>query len=235
MRLIVVRKVLVLLLIACGLGAWAQDQPAMPAPPATPPPAVQGALLSGRGAVTVNGQPSRSSQALLPGDLIVTPADGGANLTLDGTSILLTGAVAARFEGAGITLERGALSAGTQKGFLVRTGCLTIAPVDPNQWTEFAVTDSENATVTVLVRKGAVNITEADKIDRLEAGREATRPSCLAEQREKEKRRRTGAATAASTGPLNSNIAVIGGAAGAGALTIFILTRPPAPYSPSKP
>lgn len=231
MRVVMRRMFALPLALAASL--WAQDPSAAPAP--LPPAPQQGAMLSGKGAVTVNGQASRSSQALLPGDLIVTPADGGANLTLDGTTLVIVGGAAARFEGTGITLERGASSVGTQKGFVVRTGCLTIAPVDPIQWTDFSVTDSENATVTVLVRKGAVNITEADKVDRLEAGREATRPSCLAEQREKEKSRRTGAATAASTGPLNSNIAVIGGAAGAGVLTIFILTRPPAPYSPSKP
>ncbi len=227
MRLVVVRKVFALSLIALAATLWAQDQAAVPA---------QGAMLSGRGAVTVNGQPSRSSQALLPGDLVVTPADGGGNVTLDGTNLVVVGGAAARYEGTGITLERGAISVGTQKGFVVRTGCVTVAPAEPNQWTEFAVTDMENATVTVLARKGAVNITEAGKTDRLEAGRDVTRPSCLAEQREKERaRRRGGAAAAASSGPLNSNVAIYGGAAAAGALTIFILTRPSAPVSPDTP
>lgn len=238
MRLIVVRKVLLLSLIACGLGAWAQDQPAIPAQPATPvppAPAAQGALLSGKGAVTVNGQLARSSQAVLPGDLVVTPADGGANVTLDGTSLLFVGGTAARYEGiSGMTLERGAMSVSTQKGFVVRTGCLSVAPVEPDQWTDYAVTDLEGGMVSIVARKGAVNVLEAGKTDRLDAGQQATRPGCAAEQRERA-RRKPGAAPAASTGPLNSNIAVYSGVAAAGGLTIYILTRNPAPVSPDKP
>jgi hypothetical protein len=227
MRVVAGRKVCVVLWLLLAPGVWAQDRAMAPN---------QGAMLAGKGAVMVNGQTASGSQALLPGDLVVTPADGGGNITLDGTSLVVVGGAAARYEGMGITLERGAVSVGTQKGFFVRTGCLSVSPVEPDQWTEFAVTDLENGTVTVLARKGAVNVSEAGKTDRLEAGKEITRPSCLAERREKERaRRQGGAATAASTGPLNSPYAIYGGAAVAGTLVGIILTRHPEPVSPEKP
>jgi ferric-dicitrate binding protein FerR (iron transport regulator) len=224
---VVLRRGLSVLGMAVAAAAWAQDQPAT---------ASQGAMLAGKGNVTVNGQIARSSQALFPGDLVVVPAEGGGNITLDGTSLVATGDTAARYEGTGVTLERGSISVGTQKGFVVRTGCLIVAPTEPNQWTDFAVMDLESGFVRVIARKGSVNVTEAGKTDRLEAGRDVTRASCVAEQRERERsRKKGGAATAASTGPLNSTAAIYGGAAAAGGIAIFVLTRPRPPVSPDKP
>jgi hypothetical protein len=224
---VVLRRGLGVLWMAVAVASWAQDQPAT---------ASQGAMLAGKGNVTVNGQMARSAQALFPGDLVVVPAEGGGNITLDGTSLVVTGDTAARYEGTGLTLERGSISVGTQKGFVIRTGCLTVAPTEPNQWTDFAVMDLEGAMVRVIARKGAVAVTEAGKTDRLEEGRDVTRASCLAEQRERERtRKRGGAATAASTGPLNSAAAIYGSAAAAGGIAIFVLTRPRPPISPDKP
>jgi hypothetical protein len=225
MRL-VVRGVLGVLLVAAS--AWAQEPAAAPS---------QGAMLAAKGNVTVNGQTARSSQALFPGDLVVVPTDGGGNITLDGTSMMVVGDTAARYEGTGATLERGSISVGTQKGFVIRTGCLTVAPTEPNQWTDFAVMDLEGGMVRVIARKGSLNITEAGKTDRIEAGRDVTRPDCLAEQRERARGRKKpgGAATAASTGPLNSTVAIVGGGAGAGAIGIYVLTRPREPVSSERP
>lgn len=227
---VVGRRVLGVLLVVVAACLWAQDQPAAPSS--------QGAMLAGKGNVTVNGQSARSSQALFSGDLVVVPVEGGGNITLDGTSMVVMGDSAARFEGAAVTLERGSIGVGTQKGFAVRTGCLTVAPTEPSQWTDFAVMDLENSFVRVLARKGAVNITEAGKSDRIEEGRDVTRPSCLAEQRERARstnKKKPGAATAASTGPLNSTAAIYGGAAAAGGIAVLILTRPRPPFSPDQP
>ena len=67
----------------------------------------------------------------------------------------------------------------------------------------------------------------------LRAGQETRREACPAEQRSQ--RKRGGAATAASTGPLNSAAALYAGAGIAGGVAVLFLIRNDNPASPNKP
>lgn len=67
----------------------------------------------------------------------------------------------------------------------------------------------------------------------LHAGQEMRREACPAE--EQRSRRKGGAASAASTGPLNSTGALYGGAAAVGVVTVLFLIKSDKPASPAKP
>jgi len=70
----------------------------------------------------------------------------------------------------------------------------------------------------------------------LRAGQEMRREACPAEAEQKTPRRPAGgAASAATTGPLNSAGALYGGAAAAGVVTVLFLVRHDDPASPHKP
>ncbi len=189
-----------------------------------------GAMLEARGAVTVNGR-NVTSQAVFPGDLMVAQAGAGASLTLDGTSVILASDSAARYDANAVVLERGTVSIRTSRGFALHVGCLSIDPA-AGQPAEFAVTDSEEGTVTIHVQLGSVGVGEAGKVATLQAGQEVRRPLCV---KESARRKQGGAVTAASTGILNSTGALIAGSAVVGTVLVLVLVKSDDPISPKNP
>ncbi len=76
---------------------------------------------------------------------------------------------------------------------------------------------------------------QPDRGELLRAGQELRREACPAAAQQEHPRPRGGAASAASTGPLNSTGALYGGAAVAGAVTVLFLVKHDEPASPKKP
>jgi hypothetical protein len=133
-------------------------------------PAVQpqtgGAILHTQGGVWINGYEARDSSAVFPGDLIETKPGSAANLTLDGSSILLQAESVGKLENNLLELDHGSVSVGTSTGFRVRVNCLTTIPV-LQEWTQYEVTDV-NGSIQVAARKDDVNVDSG-------AGRETAR------------------------------------------------------------
>jgi hypothetical protein len=117
------------------------------------------AILRTQGGVYVNGTEAPDSSAIFAGDLLETRPGFSANLTLDGSTILLQAESVAKFEQDVLVLDHGSVSVGTSKSFKVRVNCITVIPV-VNEWTQYDVTDL-NGTVQVLANKKDVNVDHA--------------------------------------------------------------------------
>lgn len=116
-----------------------------------------GAILHAQGGVWVNGNEARDSSAVFPGDVIETKPGASADLTIDGSTILLAPESVAKFQGDYLELDHGGVSVTTSRGFRVKVNCIDVTPVLNNDWTEYVVTDL-SGTVQVNARKRDVNV-----------------------------------------------------------------------------
>jgi ribosomal 50S subunit-recycling heat shock protein len=115
-----------------------------------------GAILHAQGEVWVNGYEAHDSSAVFPGDVIETKAGSSANLSLDGSTVLIAPESVSKFQGDLLELDHGGVSVATSKSFKVRVNCMLVVPV-LNDWTQYVVTDV-NRTVQVAARKLDVNV-----------------------------------------------------------------------------
>lgn len=115
-----------------------------------------GAILHTQGGVWVNGYEAHDSSAVFPGDVIETKPDSSANLSLDGSTVLIAPESVSKFQADLLELDHGGVSVVTSKSFKVRVNCITVVPV-LNEWTQYVVTDL-NGTVQVAARKLDVNV-----------------------------------------------------------------------------
>jgi hypothetical protein len=131
-----------------GQAQTGQDQSALGQVPA--------AILHTQGGVWVNGYEARDSSAIFVGDLLETKPGFSANLSLEGTAILIQPESVGKLQDGLLVLDHGGVSVGTSKSFKVRVNCITVVPV-LNEWTQYDVTDV-NGTVQVAARKNDVKV-----------------------------------------------------------------------------
>jgi len=115
-----------------------------------------GAILHTQGGVWVNGYEAHDSSAVFPGDVIETKPDSSANLSLDGSTVLIAPESVSKFQADLLELDHGGVSVVTTKSFKVRVNCILVVPV-LNEWTQYVVTDV-NRTVQVAARKLDVKV-----------------------------------------------------------------------------
>ena len=115
-----------------------------------------GAILHAQGGVWLNGYEARDSSSVFPGDMIETKPGSSANLTLDGSTVLIAPESVSKFQGDLLELDHGGVSVTTSRGFKVRVNCILVVPA-LNDWTQYVVTDL-NGTVQVAARKLDVNV-----------------------------------------------------------------------------
>lgn len=196
-------------------------------------PAVQpqtgGAILHTQGGVWINGYEARDSSAVFPGDLIETKPGSAANLTLDGSSILIQAESVGKLQTNLLELDHGSVSVGTSTGFRVKVNCLTAIPA-LNEWTQYEVTDL-NGSIQVAARKNDVNVDRGPLREtahrKTTSESEASRTSTVRESEQKSfdeseicgaPSRPLGAGTS-----LNTKWIAAGGAVGAGVLICVLL------------
>ena len=114
------------------------------------------AILHAQGGVWVNGYEANNSAAVFSGDVLETKSGFSAELTLDGTSVLLQPETVAKFQGDWLELDHGSVSVATTRSFKVVAHCLSVVPV-MNDGTNYEVTDV-NGNVHVAARKLNVNV-----------------------------------------------------------------------------
>jgi hypothetical protein len=114
------------------------------------------AILHTQGGVWVNGYEANDSVAIFSGDTVEAKTGFSANLTLEGSEVLIQQVSVTKFQGDFIELDHGGVLVGTSKSFKVKVHCITVVPVT-NDWTQYEVTDV-NGTVDVAARKSDVNV-----------------------------------------------------------------------------
>ena len=184
-----------------------------------------GAILHADGGVWVNGYEAHDSSAVFPGDLIETKPGFSANLSLDGSTILLAPETVGKFQGDYFDLDHGIVSVVSSKGFKVRVNCIRVLPV-LNEWTEYVVTDL-SGTVQVNARKKDVNVEHEEKVGKPSPEKAATGNGSVheGEQKKYESTEICGAPPPpnnASNG-INPKWMEVGGGAGGGVLLLCMV------------
>lgn len=133
-----------------------QTVPGQPLPAQDAQGQTGAAILHTQGGVWVNGYEARDSSAIFPGDLLETKPGSAANLSLDGSTVLIQPESVAKLQTNLLELEHGSVLVGTSKSFKVRVHCITVVPV-LNEWTQYEVTDL-NGNIQVAARKDDVNV-----------------------------------------------------------------------------
>jgi hypothetical protein len=135
-----------------------QISPEQPVPGQTLPAQGQtgAAILHTQGGVWVNGYEARDSSAVFPGDLLETKPGSAANLSLDGSTVLIQPESVAKLQTNLLELDHGSVLVGTSKSFKVQVHCITVVPV-LDEWTQYEVTDL-NGNIQVAARKDDVKV-----------------------------------------------------------------------------
>jgi hypothetical protein len=172
-----------------------------------------GAVMHASGKVQVNGTASREITTLFPGDSIEATEDSVANITSDGSSVLVMPNASVKFMGNDVELSEGGVSIATSEGMTVSADGLIISPAAQRQ-SKFEVVESDDLAV-VAAREGSLSVADGQQTSTVPEGQKTAR---------KKKKKSEGAAPAA--GGMHSisgkTLAVIGGASGATVAGILI-------------
>ena len=193
------------------------------------------AMLYTNGAAWLNGNEVPKSAAVFTGDLLQTRSDSTASIQANGSNVMVLADTLVKFQGPAVELEHGAVRVTTSRGLEARAGDVTVKPTS-DSWTEFRITDVDGR-VQIAANKGDVTVQDAQgTTTTVQQGQQTTKDDTSDTEKKKKKRRRgAGAATAASGGIMSSTPVVLGGLAVVGGVTVWIVTRPGNPVSPSCP
>jgi hypothetical protein len=199
-----------------------------------------GAILHTGGGVWVNGYEAHDSSAVFAGDVVETKSGSTANLSMDGSSVLIAPESVTKFQGDLIELDHGAVSVTTSRGFRVRVKCVLVVPVR-NEWTEYAVT-SLTPTLQVEARKLDVNVDHDRGRSKDAAANESSERASVHEGEQKSYNETDLCGAPAEPTSPASGISpkwIAAGAGAGGALLLLILVHgggsPKTPASPSSP
>jgi hypothetical protein len=182
------------------------------------------AILHTQGGVWVNGYEARDSSAVFPGDLLETRPGSSANLSLDGSTVLIGPESVAKLQTNLLELDHGTVFIGTSKIFKVRVNCLTAVPV-LSEWTQYEVSNV-NGSVQVAARKDDVNVERA--MDRRQPAPEGSNGSTVHETEQKSFDASEICGAAAAPIGASSTLSpkwILAGAAGAGLLLCILVCR----------
>jgi hypothetical protein len=121
------------------------------------------AILQSNGVgVLVNRSMVPASTALFTKDLIETQKNAAARIEVTGSTADINAETMVEFDGDELLLDHGTLSVHTSRGLKVRVGCLTVTPVNANDWTQYEVVDVDGK-VTVHAAQNDVYIDARSK------------------------------------------------------------------------
>jgi len=196
------------------------------------------AILHTQGGVWVNGTEVPDSTAIFSGDSLETKPGFAANLSADGSTVVIQPESIVKFQGDVLVLEHGSVSVGTSKAMRVRVNCLTVVPIT-TEWTQYDVTDMTGK-VLVAARKNDVKINLEGNLAKLSKEPEAAK-GAIVHQGEQSTRQES-EICGAPPGPATAGNAlnpkwIAAGAAGGGILILLLLHGGPSkpPVSSSKP
>lgn len=116
------------------------------------------AILQSNGVgVLVNHSMVPASTALFVKDLIETQKSSAARIELAGSTADINAETMLEFDDDELSLDHGSLSVHSSRGLRVRVGCLTVTPVNANDWTQYEVVDLDGK-VTVHATQNDVYI-----------------------------------------------------------------------------
>ena len=192
------------------------------------------AMLYSNGTAWVNGNSVPNSAAVFAGDMVQTRRDSTANLSANGTSVMVLADSVVKFQGPAVEIEHGAVRVSTAQGLATHAGEVTVKPAG-NSWTEFQVTNVDGQ-VKIVATKGDVTVQDQQGTTTVQQGQQTTRDDTSnPEKKKKKKRSGAGAATAAGGGILSSSTAIYAGIGIVGGISTWVLLQHDDPLSPACP
>lgn len=183
------------------------------------------AILHTQGQVWVNGKEAPDSTAIMPGDLLETNTGVVANLTTDGSTVVIQEQSIVKYNGDSLTLEHGGVSVGTSKLMSVQVDCLRVVPV-ATEWTQYDVIDVDSR-IRVDALKLDVNILRGASMRKVERESAASGSATLHEGQQvtREESEACGIAKkpVLAGNPVNTKWIEIGAGAGGGVLVLCLL------------
>jgi hypothetical protein len=202
------------------------------------------AILRSNGVgVLVNRNPAPASAALFSNDLVETQKTAVARIESAGSTADVSSETMVEFEGSELALDHGSLSVNTSRGLRVRVGCVTVTPVNDEQWTHYDVIDRDGK-VSVSALKNDVYIdARSSNFQQTKQSAHSTRVTVReGEQKSREERCGVGDMKTPGSGlpgvgaMMNSPWAIGAGIAGVATIVCLgLLCRNDDPISPTKP
>jgi hypothetical protein len=184
----------------------------------------QSAILHTQGGVWINGNEVPDATAIMPGDVLETKPGSTANLTTDGSTVVIQPESVVKYNGDSLSLEHGGVSVGTSTSMSVHIDCLGVVPVS-NEWTQYNVGDV-NGTIKVAAIKLDVNILRGASLRKTSPQSAGSESATIHEGQEatRDKSQACGVAKpTAAANPLNTKWVEIGAGAGGGVLILCLL------------
>lgn len=188
-------------------------------------------VINATGTVYLNGAPLSNSSAVMSGDVVQTKDNGAANISANGSSVVVDSNSIVRAQADGFSLDRGSISIATGKSMSVYARDFKITPAS-GEWTQFYVTRSSGS-IGIIARKNAITVSCGTVTTTVKEGQQISRDdaaSCgLASKAGR-------GAPAAAKGPiLTSDRVGYGALAAGGILGAWALAHDDDPVSPSHP
>ena len=190
------------------------------------------ALLEVQGTAFLNGLAAARSQAVFPGDLLLTKGQTVANLHASGSNVTVLAETLVQFNPEEVGIQHGGVTVATMKGMSVQAGEVRVTPVATREWTQFQVA-SEDGTVQVLAQKGDVQVSDSEGTTTVSQGQQTTRDD--AEKKKKKRRKGAYVPNGGQNGLLSTKLAMWIGLAAGGGVTTWVITRHDDPLSPHVP
>ena len=198
------------------------------------------AMLHTQGGVWLNGNEAADSTAVLVGDVLETKAESRADLSTDGSTVLIQPESVVKFQGDFLVLDHGRVLVATSKNMSVHVNCIVVEPAS-SSWTQYEVTDV-NGRVVVAAHKSDVNIKYqgGHGASSKESGSSGEATVHEGEEASREESDACGAAKKpiSVNNPLNTKWIEIGGGGAGGVLALCLLLctgKKPPKISPDAP
>ena len=189
------------------------------------------AMLEVQGTAFLNGAAAARTQAVFPGDTLLTKEQTVANLHASGSNVTMQAETLVQFNPEEVGIQHGGVTVATMKGMSVQAGDVRVTPVLPTVWTQYQVT-SEDGTVQVLAQKGDVLINDCEGTTTVLQGQQATRKDS---EKRKKCKKNAPVPYGGQAGWLSTRAAMWIGLASGGGVTAWVLTRSDDPLSPHVP
>jgi hypothetical protein len=199
------------------------------------------ATLESAGLVMINHSAVPAFSALFAKDLVETQKNATAHIRVAGSTADINAETMVEFDGDELLLDHGGVSVHTSRGLKVRVGCLTVTPVNVNDWTQYEVIDTDGK-VTVHATQSEVYIdARSKKLQQIKQPEHSNRDLVRqGEQKSRDEKCGAGYPNPTTDMPgigavLNSPWAIVVGGVAVGVIGCLGLCHGDDPVSPAKP
>lgn len=188
-------------------------------------------MVYANGSAWVNGTEIPKSVAVFPGDTLQTKQDASANISTNGSSVMVFSDSLLKYEGASVGVDRGSVRVNTGSGFEAHACEVKARPVS-NTATQYQFTHNDGH-VTVIATKGDITVEDHQGSKTVKEGEQATRDDGCQVAAKKNPKKRPGATPGAGGGVLSSPTALYTGIGIVGGITTWVLLQDDDPISPA--